>query len=63
MFKSILFHMQTQRKDLNFYFEIAMCNKFHIEIGWCIILCLQRFIDDLRYKSSEIMHTVFRDNR
>ncbi len=55
--------MQTQRKDLNFYFEIAMCNKFHIEIGWCIILCLQRFIDDLRYKSSEIMHTVFRDNR
>ncbi len=47
--------MQTQSEGLKFYFEIAMYNKSHIEIWWCIILCWHRFINDLRYKSSEIM--------
>ncbi len=55
--------MQTQSKDLNFYLENAMYDKSHIEICWCIILCWYRFINDLHYKSSEIMHTVFPDDR
>ncbi len=54
--------MQTL-KGLNFYFKIAMYNKTHIEICWLIILCWHRFINDLRYKSSEIMHTVFQNYR
>ncbi len=39
--------MQTKSKGLNFYFEIAMYNKLHIEIWWYIILCWHRFINDL----------------
>ncbi len=64
-FKFISFHMLTQSKDLhlNLYFDIAMCNKSHIEKCWYITLCWHRFINDLRYKSSEIMHTVSRDDR
>ncbi len=31
------------------------CATNRIEIGWYIILCWHRFINDLRYKSSEIM--------
>ncbi len=57
--------MQTQSKDLNLnlYFDIAMYNKSHIEKIWYITLCWHRFINDLHYKSSEIMHTVSRDDR
>ncbi len=47
--------MQIQSEGLKFYLEIAMYNKSHIEICWCIILCWHRFINDLCYKSSEIM--------
>ncbi len=43
--------MQTQSEGLNFYFEITMYNKSHIEICLCIILCWYRFINDLCYKS------------
>ncbi len=49
-FNDVSFHMQTQSEGLNFYFEITMYNKSHIEICWCIILCWHRFINDLRYK-------------
>ncbi len=38
--KSIKLHTQTQSKGLNFYFEIAMCNKSHVEnmLIYCPVL-------------------------
>ncbi len=48
--------MQTRSNGLNVYFEIAMCNKSHIEIFWYIVLCWHKFINDLHYESSENAH-------